>query len=87
MCEPCTLPRCVLSVRRVMQDWHPDLASGDAGKDALHAGALQVVGALSDSELQHAHVRVAKHKSLMAQQLLGELKRDFDKQFKFTGKV
>jgi hypothetical protein len=51
-------------------------------------GALQLVGALTDSQLQQTHRDAAKQDmSGLAVQLLSDLKAEFRKRFKYTGKV
>lgn len=51
-------------------------------------GALQLVGALTDSQLQQTHRQAARQdESGLAAQLLAELKAEFGQRFKYTGKV
>lgn len=51
-------------------------------------GALQLVGALTDSQLQHTHRDAARQdESGLAVQILADLKAEFGKRFKYTGKV
>jgi hypothetical protein len=51
-------------------------------------GALQLVGALTDSQLQQTHRDAAKQDSSgLAVQLLADLKVEYGKRFKYTGKV
>jgi hypothetical protein len=77
----------------VLKHWnHLVVVSEDeevsAGKDGLLGGALQLVGALTDSQLQQTHRDAAKQDSSgLAVQLLADLKVEYGKRFKYTGKV
>ena len=65
--------------------WSPAAA---AGQDVLLGGALQLVGTLTDSQLQQTHREAARQdKSGLAVQILADLKTEFGKRFKYTGKV
>jgi hypothetical protein len=86
------LRKCAMTVPHVqpmlaLQTCSGNSCGGSAGRDDLQGGALQLVGALGDRDLQNAHARASKIKSPIAQRLLAELKRKFDAQSKFTGKV
>lgn len=51
-------------------------------------GALQLIGALTDSQLQQAHREASRQdESGLAAHFLAELKAEFGKRFKYTGKV
>lgn len=59
-----------------------------AGEDAMRWGALQLVGALSDTQLQQAHRQAVRQgKTGLAAQVLAELRAEFGKRFKYTGKL
>lgn len=57
----------------------------DAGNERLRQGAMELVGALSESQLQHLHVSLERVAS--AQVRLTALKSDYERLQKFSGKV
>jgi len=56
-----------------------------AGAEPLQQGAVHLVGALSEAQMQSLHVSLDSSSS--AQERLAALKCIYDKQQKFSGKV
>lgn len=57
----------------------------DAGNERLRQGAMELVGVMSESQLQHLHVSLERETS--AQVRLAALRSDYERQQKFSGKV
>eukprot|EP00892_Ulva_mutabilis_P008025 jgi/Ulvmu1/5595/UM023_0132.1 len=64
-----------------------DLVLPASSMERLRQGAVHLVGSVSDAQMQHLHVSLERHTSASAQERLASLKRTYETQQKFSGKV
>lgn len=88
--QPATAPEYVTNgSSQGRLQWSRAVPHGGAavGMERLRQGAMHLAGAVSDVKMQHLHVSLDRHSSSSAQERLAALKRTYDNQQKFSGKV
>jgi hypothetical protein len=71
---------------RLLHAWPPHCCLC-TGREAIEAGALHIVGALSKPQLQHLHVSLSGPQHLFSRQTLTSLKQHHEDLLRFKGKV
>lgn len=63
----------------------PALPSGP--RSALQLGAFHLISCLSPGELQHLHAALGEGAGSARRSALSQLKKDYERAFKYSGKV